>query len=118
MHAFRLDHPRTDRVHANLARTELLRQHAGDRVDGGLCRRVHRGVRRPHRARARADVDHAPTLGPHVLHGLLRCQQETEDVDVEVPVKEILGHCLERGELVDTGVVDQDVEPAEHLFHL
>ena len=32
---------------------------------------------------------------------------------------EVLGrHVLERGELVDAGVVDQDVEPAERLLRL
>ena len=51
-----------------------------------------------------------------MLHSLLRRQQQTEDVEVELPVKEVLGHLLERRELVDAGVVDQDVEPAECLL--
>jgi hypothetical protein len=53
-----------------------------------------------------------------VLHALLRRQQEPEHIDVEVLVKEILGDSLERRELVDAGVVDQDVEPAVRLLRL
>ncbi len=48
-------------------------------------------------------------------HRLLRGQQETQDVQVELPVEVLGGHVLKRGELIDPGVVDQHIHPAERL---
>src|SRR5271167_2095671 len=50
-----------------------------------------------------------------MLDGSLRCEQETADVDVEELVIVLFGEGLDRGELVDAGVVDEDVEAAEVL---
>jgi len=41
-----------------------------------------------------------------------------EDVQVELLVEVLVGDALERGELVDAGIVHQDVEPAERLLRL
>jgi porphobilinogen deaminase len=40
-----------------------------------------------------------------------RRQQQAQDVDVELLVKELRGHVLDRRELVDAGIVDQIALP-------
>ena len=40
----------------------------------------------------------------------------SENVDVEMPAVVRLGDVLDGGELVDAGIVDEDVEPAESLL--
>ena len=53
-----------------------------------------------------------------MLDRLLRREQQAQHVQVEHLV-EVLGRdLLERGELVDAGVVDEDVELAERLLRL
>ena len=53
-----------------------------------------------------------------MLERLLRGEDQAEDVEVELLVEVLGRHLLERGELVDARVVDQDVEPAERLLRL
>ena len=118
VHALRLHHAGVDRVDADLARAQLLGQRPRDGIDGGLRGAVDRRVRRRQRAGDRADVDDAAAGGAEVLHRLLRGEEQPEDVQVELLVEVLLGDAFERGELVDAGVVHQDVEPAERLLRL
>ena len=48
-----------------------------------------------------------------MLHRLLRCQDQSENVRVELAMKLALRRLFERCELVDAGVVYQNIEPAE-----
>ena len=59
-----------------------------------------------------------PPVRAEVLDGFLRREEQAEHVEIELLVKVLGGHVLERRELVDAGVVDQDVEPAERLLRL
>src|SRR5580765_5532311 len=57
-----------------------------------------------------------PPSGADEFHGFFRGEQETEDVDVELFVEQLLGDCFERRECVYAGIVDQDVELAKSFF--
>lgn len=50
-----------------------------------------------------------------MFDGRLGRQQHAQDVDVKHLMVLVLGHGLDRRELVDTGVVDQHVEATESL---
>ncbi len=113
--AFRLDHAGVDRVHADLARPQLLGQRPGHRVHGGLGGAVDRGIRDPIGTGQRADVDDAAAVGADVLDGFLRRQDQAEHVEIELAPEVLHRHLFERGKLVDAGVVDQAVELAEGL---
>ena len=52
-----------------------------------------------------------PPRGAEVLDRFLRRQDQAEHVEVELLVEVLGGHVFQRSELVDAGVVDQDVEP-------
>ena len=52
---------------------------------------------------------------PRCFDGGLRGEQKAEDVDVEDLVELLFGDGLDGGELVDAGVVDENVETAEVL---
>src|SRR4030095_13941637 len=70
------------------------------------------------RAGDRADVDDAAACTVEVRSGRLGREQHGQDVEIEHAMEALLGELLERGELVDAGVVDQDVETAEGLLRL
>jgi hypothetical protein len=53
-----------------------------------------------------------------MLQRFLRREEEPEDVQVELLVEVLLGDVFERRELVDAGIVHQDVERAERLLRL
>ena len=91
-----------------------LREHAGDGIDCALGGGVDRAVRRRNAADDRADVDDAAAFA-EVLDGGLGGEQKAEHVDVEDLVVVLFGDGFDRRELVDAGVVDQDVEAAELL---
>src|SRR5207245_9941349 len=55
------------------------------------------------------DVDDAAAFA-QVLRGRLRGEEQAQYVDVEQPVERLLSDGGERRELVDAGVVHQDVE--------
>jgi hypothetical protein len=84
----------------------------------GLGGRVDRGGRDIDGGRRRADVDDAAAVGAEALGRFLGGQQQAQDVDVELAVEVLLGDVFQRRELVDAGVVDQDVHAAERLLGL
>ena len=53
-----------------------------------------------------------------MLYRLLRRQNQTENIGIELPMKLVLRHRFERFELVDAGVVNQNVELAECFLRL
>ena len=112
--AFGFDDAGVEGVDANALGAELKREHAGDDVDRTLGGGVDGAAGRRDAADQRADVDDAAALG-EVLDRGLRDQQEPENVDVELLVEVLGGDGFEGAELVDAGVVDQDVELAVGL---
>src|SRR5438034_11801951 len=48
-----------------------------------------------------------------MLDGFLRGEERTQDVQVELLVEVLFGDAFERRGLVNSGVVEEDVEPAE-----
>src|SRR5260221_1106637 len=109
--AFSLDYAGTEGVDPDLFRAELTGQHDGDGVDRGLSAGVNRAVRRCDVTGNGAHVYDAASLS-EVLHSGLRNKEEAQHIDVEVPVKVLLGDSLEGGVLVHAGVVYEDVESA------
>ena len=118
MCALGFDQARFDRVDADFPWTELLREHAGHRVDRTLRGGVDDRVRKINVVRHGADVDDAATLLAEELRRLLCRKQQAQHIDVEEPVKVLFRDLLERQEIVDAGIVDQNVEPAECLLRL
>src|SRR5260221_1088443 len=114
VYAFGLDHAGGDGVDADLLRAKFVGEDASDGVDRALGSGVDRAVGRRQAADGGADVDDAGAFA-QVLDGSLRGEQETEDVDVEDLVVVIFCEGFDGQELVDAGVVDQDVEVAEVL---
>jgi hypothetical protein len=110
--AFSLDHAGTEGIDPDLLRTELAGQHDGDGVDRGLRAGVNRAVRRCDATGNGADVNDAAPFS-EVLHSGLRRKEEAQHIDVEVPVKVLLGDGLEGDVLVHARVVYEDVESAE-----
>jgi len=53
-----------------------------------------------------------------MLGGLLRSENQTQDVQIKYAAKRLFGDRLERTELVNAGVVDENVEPAECFLGL
>jgi hypothetical protein len=64
------------------------------------------------RAGNRAEVDHAPARVVESLHGFLSGKDHAEHVGVEVAMKILFGHRLERSEPVHARVIDQDIGPS------
>src|SRR5215469_8265012 len=116
--AFGFNRARVDGVDANLARAELLGENRSDDIHGRFRRGVDRSVRWSDGADTGTEVDDAAAFGPHQLGRFLRGQEKAENIKVEVPVEVFFGDAVERGELIDPGIVDQDVELAVGLFGL
>src|SRR3977135_252848 len=78
MCALSFDHARIDRVDPNFPRTQLLRQHAGHRVDRAFRGGVDDRIRRIEIARYGADIDDAATLDAKKLCSLPCCQPQAQ----------------------------------------
>ena len=65
-----------------------------------------------------ADIDDTSALVAKKLRRLLCRQQQAQHVDVEMPVKVLFRDLLERQKIIDAGIVDQNVQPAERLLRL
>ena len=74
-----------------------------------LSARVNRAVRRCDAANNGAHVYDAAPLS-EVLRSGLRRKEEAQHVDIEVPVKVLLGDSLDGGQLVHVGIVYEDVD--------
>jgi len=74
-----------------------------------LCASVNRTAWRCNAADDRTNVIMLPPLA-EVLHCGLRGENETKHVNVEDPVELLFGDRFDRRELVDPGIVDEDVE--------
>ena len=96
MHALGLRDSRIDGIDANVAWTELLRQRLCHRIHRRLGGAVDRRVRRSLAARHRADVDDAASRRAEMPRGLLGSEDQSENIQVKVPVEMIFGDVLER----------------------
>ena len=92
--AFSLDYAGTDGVDPDLLRAELAGQHDRDGVDRGLSAGVNRAVRRCDATGNGANVNDAAPFS-EVLHSGLSNKEEAQHIDIEVPVKVLLGDGLE-----------------------
>src|SRR5438552_5697519 len=118
MKAFGLDPSRIDGIHPDIFWSKLLRQHTRDHIDGTLGGSVDYGRRRRQITRDGADIDHTAARRAKVLDRLLRRENQTKNIGIELPMKFILRHCFERFELIYAGVVNQNVELAECFLRL
>src|SRR5271170_860326 len=100
--ALGLDHSRVDRVDADLPRTKLLGENAGDGVDRPLGAGIDRGGWRSAAADYGTDVDDARALA-EVRHRRPGGEQKAKDVDIEDFVELGFGDVLDRRELVNAG---------------
>ncbi len=116
MRAFGFHHAGVNGIHANLARAQFVGQTARGRVDGGFGAAVDRRIGKWHGGGYRTDVDHCTAVGTEMFGGLLRGEQQTEHVQVELLVKMFRGDFTERGEFINAGVVHQNIDLAERLF--
>src|SRR5580698_9627020 len=112
MSALGLDHAWIDGIDPDALRPEFAREHAGYGVDRALGGGVDRRSRRREARDARADIDDAAALSK-VLGGFLADQQQAQHIDVECLVKMLFGDLFERLHLVDSSIVDEDVETAK-----
>ena len=113
---FGLYHTGVERVDPYFFSAQLFSENAADRVDRALCGGIDRTSGRGQASDGRADIDHAAAIGAKAFHCLLCRQQQAEYIGIELAVEFVFRDLFERGELVDTGIIDQDVEPAEGLF--
>src|SRR5258708_21777319 len=100
---------------ADIFWAELHGQDAGDDVDGGLGSAVDGAGGRGCEGDSGADVNDYAPVGSEVGNGGLGGEQKGFDVEVEVLIDVLDGDCFQWEELVDAGVVDEDVETAEGL---
>src|SRR5438067_5147470 len=104
---------RTDRV----ACDALVACFHGDRLgqpeQSVLGRHVRRLVRRGDQAVNRRNIDDAtPAARVHVRNGVLRQQKRTDQQDANQLLPALFGELLDWRDMLDTGVVDQDVDAA------
>src|SRR2546430_1537267 len=66
----------------------------------------------------RTDCDRAAPVGLELLYRFLGCENQAENVQVELPVEMLLRHFLKREKFVNARIVDQDVERAERFLRL
>ena len=91
-------------------------EHVRDRVHGRLGRRVNGAAGNRSLAGHGADVDDAAAVAVEDLDRFLGGEQYTLDVDIELALEVLFGDLLDRRELINGGVVDENVEVAEGLF--
>ncbi len=98
--AFGLDHAGKNRVDADLARAELIGEHAGDRVHRALAAGIDGRLGGEDGGHGGGDVDDAGA-SPRCLAAACVVSSHAEHVDVEHPAILVLGHVLDRRERID-----------------
>ena len=116
MYAFGFHQAWIDRVDADLAGAEFLGQDASDGVDGALGCGVDDAVRRSQAADRGTDIDDAAPLRADQLRRFLGAEDQPENVGVEVLAEMLFVHIFERLQVINAGVVHQNVELAVGLF--
>src|SRR6267378_5748033 len=116
--SFGYHHAWVDGIDADFSRSEFLRQSARDRVHCALRRVVNHRSRRSQGAGKRTDVNDAPAVRIEVLECFLSGKKHSENVHIKKSVNLLLGDVLQRHELINTGVVDQNVDLAQGLLRL
>ena len=113
---FRFHHAGSDGVDADLFRPEFLGQRDGDDIDRGLCGAVDGRARDAERGDDGTKVDDAAAGRIKMLHRFLRREQRAQHIQVEVFVEMLFGNGFQRREIVNSRIVDQDVEATERLL--
>src|SRR4030095_15554985 len=116
MKTFSFCYARINGIDADLPWPKLLSQHTRDRLYCSFRRRVDHGCRRRDGSYRRAYIDDTATVGPEIFQRLTRSQNQAEDIDTEVPLKLLFCRFVERCEFVNTGIVDQNIEPTKCLL--
>src|SRR5438874_3110038 len=114
--AFRFNPAWINRVDSDFSWPKLLRQYPGDCIYRSFGSGIDYRVGRGRRTRHRADIDHAPAIAVKMLHRFLAGEYQTENIGIELALKLNLRHFFKRFEVVDAGVVDQDIDLAERLL--
>src|SRR6202011_2624257 len=91
-------------------------QRPGDRVYCALGRIINHPRRWSERAGERTDVDDAAASRAEMLQGFLRRQHHAEDVGIKLAMKFFFRYLFESCELVNAGVIDQDVDLSERFL--
>src|SRR5580704_7398374 len=112
--AFSFDEARIQCIDPDLFGAELLGKRTSDGVDRSLGCAIDRSVCETGRD-DRANVDNASARGIEALDCGLRREEQAKDVQVELFVEVLRSDLLERAELINAGVVDQNVDGAELL---
>src|SRR6266481_5915550 len=107
-----------DGIDADFSRSEFLRQSARDRIHCALRRVVNHRSGRSQRTGKRTDVNDASAIRIEVLECFLSGKKHSENVHIKKSVNLLLGDVLQRHKLVNTGVVDQNVDLAQGLLRL
>ena len=88
----------------------------GYRIDSRFGGAVNRRVRRGHGTGSRADIYDAAACGAEMFDRLLRSEDQTKDINVELLVEVLFRDPFERGKLVNAGIVYQDIDFAKGLL--
>jgi len=91
----------------------LLGQHAGHGIEACFAGGVDRVSGRMRARGTGADIDDASRRGSEVWERFADDQQWPEQVDVDLAVELLLDQFRDRHRLIDSGIVDQNVERAE-----
>ena len=110
-------HPGRKRVDCYLMLAELARGGLGQRDNGSLARAIGSEFRIALSSRDRGGVDDlaAASLGHHLAGRFLCADKHSEGVDAHDAVEVVFVDVHEGKRLVETGVVEHDVQPAETL---
>lgn len=114
MRAFGFDQTGTDGIDTDPARPEFPREHAGDRVNRAFRACVDRALGRMDTRDIRADVDNASPLF-HVRHSGASDQERPQNVDFELSAIQFLGGLFDLVELVNAGVINDDIQAPEDI---
>src|SRR5580700_5174992 len=93
-----------DRVDADSALAEFLREGPSQPVHGRLSRVVNRRPNGRRGADNRAEVDNAATLRSEVVERFLRGKDKAQNIEIEQAVKVLLGDLAEGRGFVDASV--------------
>src|ERR1700722_3139439 len=116
MHAVGFYEAWVNRVDTNFARPKFLRKRPRYTVHRRLSRSVNGSTRGRNHPCYRAYIYNAASILAKMLRRLFRSQQQTKHVEIEQSVEVIVRNIFQRQKLINSGVVDQNVELAVSFF--
>src|SRR6266567_4393804 len=117
-HSLRFHHAGIDGVNADFARPQFLGQRPGDGVDRAFCAGVNRRTWRCQRRDGRANIDNVAASGIELPDRFLRGEKQAENIYVKMFVELLFGDLFKWRPIVNSSVVDEDVDLAEGFFSL